>query len=63
MIDQLVGPAVITAQRVIAMDVEPIERALIKHLDEEAFRVQRQQPGRITLGAGLGVAGRSCAGR
>jgi hypothetical protein len=54
MLDQLVGPGVVTAQRVIAMDVEPIERALIKHLDEEAFRVQRQQPGRITWEPGSG---------
>jgi hypothetical protein len=48
MLDQVVGPAVVTAQRVIAMEIEPIERFLIKHMDEEAFRVRRSQPGRIT---------------
>ena len=53
-LDQMVGPARVTAQRVIAMEVEPIERALIKHLDEEAFRVQRQLPGRITWEPGSG---------
>ena len=48
MLDHMVGPAQVTAQRVIAMEVDAIERFLIKHLDEEAFRVQRAQPGRIT---------------
>jgi len=54
MLDQMVGPARVTAQRVIAMEVEAIERALVKHFDEEAFRVQRQQPGRITWEPGSG---------
>jgi hypothetical protein len=54
MLDQMVGPAVVTAQRVIAMEVDAIERFLLKHLDEEAFRVQRSQPGRITWEPGSG---------
>ena len=54
MLDTVVGPARVTAQRVIAMDVPAIEAALIRHLDEEAFRVQRQQPGRITWEPGSG---------
>jgi hypothetical protein len=53
-LDTVVGPARVTAQRVIGMDVEPIERALVRFLDEEAFRVQRQQPGRITWEPGAG---------
>jgi hypothetical protein len=53
-LDQVVGPARVTAQRVIAMEVGAIERALIAHFDEEAFRVQRQLPGRITWEPGSG---------
>jgi hypothetical protein len=53
-LDQMVGPGVVTAQRVIAMEVDAIERFLVKHLDEEAFRVQRSQPGRITWEPGSG---------
>ncbi|MCU0620077.1 MAG: hypothetical protein MUC69_01085 [Gemmatimonadales bacterium] len=47
-LDRLSGPRVVTAQRVVALDHESVERLLLRALDEEAFRVQRQQAGRIT---------------
>jgi hypothetical protein len=53
-LDQLVGPARVQAQRVIGLETEAIERFLLRHMDEEAFRVQRQLPGRITWEPGTG---------
>ncbi|HEX5635361.1 MAG TPA: hypothetical protein VFX50_19090 [Gemmatimonadales bacterium] len=54
MLDQLVGPARVQAQRVIALETEAIDRFLLRHMEEEAFRVQRQLPGRITWEPGTG---------
>lgn len=48
-LNNLVGPGMVSAQRVIQGDVESIEQQLIRWVDEnELFTVQRQQPGRIS---------------
>ncbi|MEO8201455.1 MAG: hypothetical protein ABI679_13090 [Gemmatimonadota bacterium] len=47
--NRLVGPGIVSAQRVIMGDVESIEQQLIRWIDEnELFAIQRQQPGRIS---------------
>jgi hypothetical protein len=53
-LDRMIGPGTVRAQRVISLDQEAIERFLLKHLEEEAFRVQRQLPGRIVWEPGTG---------
>lgn len=53
-LDRLSGPRVVSAQRVVALDPESVERLLLKAMDEEAFRVQRQQAGRLTWEPGSG---------
>lgn len=48
-LERAVGPAEISAQRVVRGDPEDVELSLIRWLEEwELFCVQRQQPGRIS---------------
>jgi hypothetical protein len=49
-LSRTVGPAAISAQRVVRGERETIEAALVRWLEkQELFSVQRHQPGRITL--------------
>lgn len=45
----LAGPAVVSAQRVVAGDANAAERTLLRWMeDNEILAIQRQQPGRVT---------------
>ncbi len=47
-LDRALGPATISAQRVIRGDVADVERGLVAWMDDqELLTIQRQQPGRI----------------
>lgn len=49
MLDRVMGPGTIRAERVVRGSVEDVEQRLIGYLDNhELFTIQRQQPGRIT---------------
>ena len=48
-LERAVGPAAIVAQRVVRGEVEAVEQALIRWMEErELLCIQRHQPGRIT---------------
>ncbi len=47
-LDRSVGSALVTAERVVAGDLESVEEAILRHMEkEELLRVQRQKSGRI----------------
>ncbi|MFZ5623802.1 MAG: hypothetical protein ACOY71_05140, partial [Gemmatimonadota bacterium] len=47
--DQLIGPAEVAAQRVVQGEVETLQRALVRWMDEhELLTIQREQPGRVS---------------
>ncbi|MBA3659689.1 MAG: hypothetical protein H0W67_08840 [Gemmatimonadales bacterium] len=49
LLDRVVGPGAVAAQRVVRGDPGTIQRMLVRWMEEqELFCVQRQQPGRIT---------------
>lgn len=49
LVERVAGPAEVTAQRVVQVDPERVELALIRWMEiNELFCIQRQQPGRIT---------------
>lgn len=57
-LDRVVGPGTIRAERVVRGTVESVEQQLIGYLgSHEIFTVQRQQPGRITWEPLRGVQG------
>jgi hypothetical protein len=48
-LDRVIGPAVVTAQRVVRGAPDEIEARLLRWIeDQELLAIQRQQPGRIT---------------
>jgi hypothetical protein len=48
-LDRVIGPATVAAQRVVQGRVEDLEQALLRWMEEEELlELQRQQPGRIT---------------
>ena len=58
MLDRVMGPGIIRAERVVRGGVEDVEQRLIRYLDNhELFTIQRQQPGRITWEPIRGVQG------
>lgn len=65
MLDRVMGPGTIQAERVVRGEVADVEQQLIRYLDDhELFTIQRQQPGRITwepLGGMQGALRRSTA--
>jgi hypothetical protein len=48
LVDRIAGPGEVRAQRVVPLEAEAAERALVRWMDtNELFCIQRQQPGRI----------------
>jgi len=48
-LDRVAGPGEVVAQRVVALEAEGVERALLRWMEEnELLCIQRQRPGRIT---------------
>lgn len=48
-LDRFSGPAVVSAERVVAGDADNVELALLRHMEhEELLRIQRQKTGRLT---------------
>ena len=49
LLDQVVGPSEVTAERVVSLEAEAVERALIRWMEEnELLCIQRHRPGNIT---------------
>jgi hypothetical protein len=49
LLDQVVGPSEVTAERVVSLEAEAVERALIGWMEEnELLCIQRHRPGNIT---------------
>jgi hypothetical protein len=49
LLERVAGPGEVTAQRVVSVEAEVVERALIRWMeDNELLCIQRQRPGRIT---------------
>ncbi len=47
-LDEVSGPGTVRAERVVLGEVEAVEAALLRRMEDEVFRVQRQVGGRIT---------------
>lgn len=49
LMERVAGPGEVTAQRVVSLDSDSVERSLVRWMDgNELLCIQRQQPGRIT---------------